>query len=68
MNSRNDRGQSKLMFVIAVCAALAFQPIQAHDLAKRVSWGKVILLLGLFCFTLMTMFVQAFNPFLYFQF
>jgi hypothetical protein len=24
--------------------------------------------LGLFCFALMTMFVQAFNPFLYFQF
>ena len=53
---------------LALCAVLAFQPMQAFDFAERISWGKAVLLLGLFCFALMTMFVQAFNPFLYFQF
>ncbi|MDQ1256157.1 MAG: alginate O-acetyltransferase complex protein AlgI [Candidatus Hydrogenedentes bacterium] len=54
--------------VMAVCALLAFQRRQAFDLVERLTWFKVAMFLVLFVLTLMTMFVQAFNPFLYFQF
>ena len=53
---------------MGLCALLAFQPLQAFDLAERITWPKAVFLIGLFCLALTTMFVQAFNPFLYFQF
>ena len=53
---------------MGLCALLAFQPLQAFDLAERITWPKAVALIILFCIALMTMFVQAFNPFLYFQF
>lgn len=53
---------------MAICALLVFQPLQAFDLAKTISWPKAVILILLFCLSLMTMFVQSFNPFLYFQF
>ena len=56
------------LVMMGLCALLAFQPLQAFDLAKRVTWPKAIMLIVLFCVALMTMFQQAFNPFLYFQF
>jgi hypothetical protein len=56
-------------FILTVCAFLVFQPTQAHDWALRpVSWPRVALLVPLFVFSLATMYSQAFNPFLYFQF
>jgi alginate O-acetyltransferase complex protein AlgI len=54
--------------MMAVCAVFAFQPIQAFDVAEQNTWLKTLLLLGLFVFAVTVMFVQAFNPFLYFQF
>ena len=54
--------------IMAVCALLVIQRRQAFDIANRVTWPKALLLLALFYLALATMFVQAFNPFLYFQF
>jgi len=57
------------LVVMALCAVLAFHPLQAHEWAQRpVSWGRVAVLVPLFVFSLLVMFCQAFNPFLYFQF
>ncbi len=55
--------------ILAACAALVFQPLQAHDWAERpVTWGKTAMLIPLFVFSLVVMVSQDFNPFLYFQF
>ena len=57
------------VLVLAACAGLVFQPLQAHDWARSpVTWGRTALLAPLFVFALMAMFAQDFNPFLYFQF
>lgn len=54
--------------VMALCAFLALQPLQAYDWARTITWKKAVILIVLFVLSLATMFVQAFNPFLYFQF
>ncbi len=57
------------LLILAVGAGLIFQPLQAHDWAQSpVTWGRTALLVPLFVFSLMAMFSQDFNPFLYFQF
>jgi alginate O-acetyltransferase complex protein AlgI len=57
------------LLVLFVCAFLVFQPLQAHDWAQRpVTWPRIALVTPLFFVALMTMYSQAFNPFLYFQF
>jgi alginate O-acetyltransferase complex protein AlgI len=53
---------------VAVCAALAFAGLQAFDWVKTLTWAKTVLLIVLFAVAVLTMFTQAFNPFLYFQF
>jgi alginate O-acetyltransferase complex protein AlgI len=53
---------------IGLCAILAFGPIQAIDWVNRLTWVRVVFLIVLFGAGLATMFTQAFNPFLYFQF
>jgi len=43
--------------------------LQAHDWALApVTWGRIAVVAPLFVFSLMAMYSQAFNPFLYFQF
>ena len=55
--------------ILVLCAGLVFQPLQAHDWAERpVAWSRVALATPLFILALITMYSQAFNPFLYFQF
>lgn len=57
------------LLILAICAILVFQPFQAHDWAEApVTWGRTALVVPLFVLSLMTMYSQAFNPFLYFQF
>lgn len=56
------------LLTIAVCSLLVFQPVQAFDWAKSLTWFKAVTLVGLFCLSLMTVFTHAFNSFLYFQF
>jgi hypothetical protein len=53
---------------MVLCAFLAVQPLQAYDWARQVTWAKAAIVIPLFGLALATMFVQAFNPFLYFQF
>ena len=59
--------QGRLVLMV-LCAFLALQPLQAYDWARQVTWAKAAILIPLFGLALATMFVQAFNPFLYFQF
>ena len=58
------------LLVMLVGAALVFQPVQAHEwtLDRPLSWARVGFLLPLFVVSLLVMFSQSFNPFLYFQF
>ena len=56
------------LVLVGVCFLFAWQPWQAFDLAEHITWPKAVALIALFCVALATMFVQAFNPFLYFQF
>jgi alginate O-acetyltransferase complex protein AlgI len=56
------------IIILVLCAVLAFQRKQAHEWVERLTMPRAILLLALFMVSLMTMFIQAFNPFLYFQF
>ena len=57
------------VMVIGVGMVLVFQPMQAHEWARRpVTWPRVEVLLPLFVVSLLVMFSQSFNPFLYFQF
>ena len=57
------------LLILALCSWLVFQPLQAHDWALvPVTWRRSALVTTLFAFSLMAMYSQAFNPFLYFQF
>ncbi|MDD4789368.1 MAG: MBOAT family protein, partial [Pirellulales bacterium] len=56
------------LIIMALCALIVFQPVQTFDWVETLTWGKAASLILLFALSLMTMFVQAFNPFLYFQF
>jgi alginate O-acetyltransferase complex protein AlgI len=57
------------LLILAICTALVFQPLQAHDWAELpVTWARTAVVLPLFLLSLVAMFSQAFNPFLYFQF
>ena len=57
------------LLIMATCAVLVFQPLQAHDWATLpVTWRRVAVVAPLFIVSLMAMYSQAFNPFLYFQF
>jgi alginate O-acetyltransferase complex protein AlgI len=56
------------LLTIAICSLLAFQPVQAFDWAKDLTWLKAGVLVGLFCLSLMVMFTHTFRSFLYFQF
>jgi alginate O-acetyltransferase complex protein AlgI len=57
------------LLILVLCAGLVFQPLQAHDWAERpAAWSRVALATPLFILALITMYSQAFNPFLYFQF
>jgi len=56
------------LLAFAVCSLLAFQPVQAFDWVKRLTWLRVALLVGLFGLSLMVMFAHGFEAFLYFRF
>jgi alginate O-acetyltransferase complex protein AlgI len=54
--------------VMAIGALVVASPIQAHDWTREITWPKAVLVEPLFCASLLVMFSQSFNPFLYFQF
>jgi alginate O-acetyltransferase complex protein AlgI len=56
------------LLVMAIGAVIIAWPVQAHEWSRQVTWPKAILVHPLFCASLLVMFSQSFNPFLYFQF
>jgi alginate O-acetyltransferase complex protein AlgI len=56
------------LLIMAIGAVVVAWPIQAHEWSREVTWAKAILVHPLFCASLLAMFLQSFNPFLYFQF
>ncbi len=58
----------KSLFFIAVCSLVTWQTVQAHDWVKKLSPAKYAIIIVLFAVSIIEMFTQAFNPFLYFQF
>jgi alginate O-acetyltransferase complex protein AlgI len=56
------------LIAMALCALLVFQPVQAFDWVGKVTRPKALILIVLFCLSLMTMFAQSFTSFLYFKF
>jgi len=56
------------VLILAACMVLALQPVQTFDWVQKLTWPRAVVLIVLFCVSLAMMFVQAFNPFLYFQF
>jgi hypothetical protein len=56
------------LIIMALCAALVFQPVQGFDWTRRLDWSRVLVPAGLFALSLMTLFAQSFRSFLYFQF
>ncbi len=56
------------LVIMTIGAVVVAWPIQAHDWSRVVTWPKAIVVEQLFCVSLLEMFRQSFNPFLYFQF
>jgi alginate O-acetyltransferase complex protein AlgI len=54
------------VMAVAVCFLCARR--QAHDWSESLTWPKVAVVLPLFALSLLAMFSQSSNPFLYFQF
>jgi hypothetical protein len=56
------------LLAIVICSLLAFQPVQALDWVKSLTWFRAVIIIGLFCLSLMVMLAHTFSSFLYFQF
>jgi alginate O-acetyltransferase complex protein AlgI len=56
------------LLLMAIGALLVACPVQAHDWSRQITWRRAIIIQPLFWVSLMAMFSQSFNPFLYFQF
>ena len=56
------------LLIMAIGAVVVAWPIQAHEWSREVTWPKAIVVQQLLCVSLLAMFSQSFNPFLYFQF
>ena len=56
------------VLTMVICALLVFQPLQVFGWAKTITWSKALMLIVLFCVSIMIMFAQSFSSFLYFQF
>jgi alginate O-acetyltransferase complex protein AlgI len=56
------------VLTMAICTVLTFQPLQAFDWTRTITWPKALVLIVLFCVSIMVKFTQSFSSFLYFQF
>jgi alginate O-acetyltransferase complex protein AlgI len=56
------------LVVMAICTLFVVWPIQAYEWSTTMTWPKALIVHPLFCVSLLAMFTQSFNPFLYFQF
>jgi alginate O-acetyltransferase complex protein AlgI len=57
-----------LVFCLICAVVLTQLPWQAHDFAAKITWPRLLVATVVLVLSLVTMFTQAFNPFLYFQF
>ena len=57
-----------LVFSIILAAIISQLPWQAHIIAQKVTLPRMVFALSLLTLSMVAMFTQAFNPFLYFQF
>jgi alginate O-acetyltransferase complex protein AlgI len=58
----------KYMVAMLVCAAAAWQPVQAYHWVEKPTAPKFVACAAVFVTALCMMFTQTYNPFLYFQF
>jgi alginate O-acetyltransferase complex protein AlgI len=56
------------LLIMAIALVVAAWPVQAHDWSREITWPKALTVQPLFAASLLVMFSQSFNPFLYFQF
>jgi alginate O-acetyltransferase complex protein AlgI len=56
------------LFFFALCGVAVWLSPRSSEILQRITLPKAVVILVLFVFSLATMFVQGFNPFLYFQF
>jgi hypothetical protein len=54
--------------VLCACIVISFQRMEVCDWVDSLTWPRAMALAPLLLASLGTMFTQAFNPFLYFQF
>jgi len=59
---------SRHIFEMALCALIAWQPIQAHHWVEKLTVSKFAVCMVVLALALCIMFTQTYNPFLYFQF
>ena len=60
--------QPYLVMMLGVAVVLTQFPFQAHDFSARITRPRLALAFAVLLLSIATMFTQAFNPFLYFQF
>lgn len=56
------------ILMVLLCAFVVIQSLQAYEFGSRPTWLRFGIAMTLFLFGIVTMYTQAFNPFLYFQF
>ena len=56
------------LLIMAIGALVVAWPVQAHDWSREITWPRAILDPAALRVSLLAMFSQSFNPFLYFQF
>jgi alginate O-acetyltransferase complex protein AlgI len=56
------------VFTMALCGMFMWQPVQSFEWVNKRSVMKSVIMIILFIMAIASMFTQAFNPFLYFQF
>jgi len=56
------------LFILLLCALCSFTRLEVYDWVPNLTAPKVAALAPLFLLTVLAMFTQTFNPFLYFQF
>ncbi len=56
------------IFWMLICAFFVWQPFQALDWSRKLTPARMLVSLFVLIFSVMMMFSQSFNPFLYFQF
>jgi len=56
------------VIILLCCAVVAWFGKHSWQIAEKISIGKAVIMIILFIISLLAMFTQSFNPFLYFQF